>query len=130
MSSGRPPKESAITYLYRSFDRDGRLLYVGISVSPATRLGSHVLTAPWWPLARTITIEPFLSRESAGDAETKAIREEHPIHNVALHKENHRASRLNWISDKYSNRASFRQAAEESVALEAAGNLYPMAPIP
>ncbi len=35
--------------LYRIYARDGRLLYVGISVQPAIRLAEHRRAASWWP---------------------------------------------------------------------------------
>lgn len=76
-------KPGVETELYRHFDEDGRLLYVGISLSTATRLCQHRLTAKWARQVTTITIERFPSREEALKAELRAIRTENPAHNKA-----------------------------------------------
>lgn len=43
------------TVVYRCFDKEGRLLYVGISYSIFLRLGQHNDRAPWMHYATTIT---------------------------------------------------------------------------
>lgn len=75
MSDGR-------TELYRHFDAEGNLLYVGISLSTAKRLGEHRNKAAWFRKVKTITIEHYPSRKAALDAERKAVQTEHPQHNV------------------------------------------------
>ena len=74
------------TALYRFFDAQGLLLYVGISKDPQTRFGSHALTkkATWWPLVASRSIEWFDDRPSAAAAEIQAIRDESPIYNLSL----------------------------------------------
>lgn len=66
--------------LYRYFDRDGRLLYVGETSSPGARFAGHQ-SKPWISLAVRCDIEHFVSAEEAKEAERWAIREESPIHN-------------------------------------------------
>jgi hypothetical protein len=55
------------TALYRHFDADGRLLYVGISMQDIA----------------TVRIEWFYSRKEALQAELRAITTENPAHNLA-----------------------------------------------
>lgn len=68
--------------LYRQFGEDGRLLYVGVSVSAMERFRAHLDESEWAQGVRTITVEWFDTRRSAEQAERKAIRDEAPIHNT------------------------------------------------
>lgn len=69
--------------LYRFFGHDEELLYVGITMNPAGRWPKHRSDKPWWAEVATITVETFESRREALDAETEAIKTEHPRHNIA-----------------------------------------------
>lgn len=71
-----------MTNLYRHFNEDGALLYVGISLSAVNRLSAHSRGAPWFSEIVRIEIEKFDTREAAHDAEKKAIAREKPRHNV------------------------------------------------
>jgi hypothetical protein len=66
--------------LYRHFDEKGALLYVGVALTPASRLRSHVQGSPWARNVATVTIEWFPSDALA--AERGAISGEAPKHNV------------------------------------------------
>lgn len=69
--------------LYRHFDRDGRLLYVGISRDPEKRWAQH-RTQSWWVMANRVgrvSIEWFADERQARTAERAAIRLENPAHN-------------------------------------------------
>lgn len=68
------------TTLYRVFDGQERLLYVGISDDPWNRLGRH-RNAGWTHHAVRITLETHASREAAAAAELAAIRGEDPVWN-------------------------------------------------
>jgi predicted GIY-YIG superfamily endonuclease len=70
------------TYLYRHFDKDGQLLYVGISLSAMTRISQHRESSPWFDLINNITLEKFASRKAALRAETDAIQIEKPLYNI------------------------------------------------
>jgi predicted GIY-YIG superfamily endonuclease len=72
-----------VTCLYRHFDENDRLLYVGISVDALSRLIQHKRSA-WWGEVATITIQRFATRDEALKAEAEAIRCERPKHNKAL----------------------------------------------
>lgn len=71
------------TELYRHFDTDGRLLYVGVSLSTVARLSSHMCESKWSGQIASITIERFPTRQEALAAEAAAIKLERPAHNVA-----------------------------------------------
>lgn len=68
-------------YLYRHFNKDGTLLYVGISLSALARLKQHE-TSQWHDEIDSITIQKFLCRYAAEDAEMKAIKAENPLYNI------------------------------------------------
>lgn len=68
--------------LYRHYDRDGRLLYVGISLSTFARLRQHKDKSPWFDDVAAITIERFRTRAEAAKAECKAIKLEKPKWNA------------------------------------------------
>jgi hypothetical protein len=80
-----PPRRSAAiparTELYRHYDDAGNLLYIGISLSTAHRLGQHRLTSKWSHRVATITIERFATRDEALAAELRAIQTESPLFN-------------------------------------------------
>lgn len=69
--------------LYRMFDSDGVLLYVGVTGRWSRRSSEHAETQPWWPLVTSVTIEHFASREEVIDAEARAIKLEQPAYNTA-----------------------------------------------
>ncbi|MFL9922575.1 hypothetical protein PQR75_46670 [Paraburkholderia fungorum] len=69
------------TDLYRHFDADGTLLYVGISLSAIARLKQHKSAAGWRGKITKVTIETLPSREAALDAESAAIKTERPVWN-------------------------------------------------
>ena len=70
------------TDLYRMRDEGGTLLYVGISLSAASRAAQHRKTQPWWPQTARIEVEQFESRHEALSAEREAIHGESPLYNV------------------------------------------------
>jgi predicted GIY-YIG superfamily endonuclease len=70
------------TFLYRLFDADGALLYVGITRTLDRRMQQHALKQPWWPeVAKTVTTE-YRTRAQAARAEHAAIEAENPRHNA------------------------------------------------
>lgn len=76
-------QEGTPTALYRIYDADGALLYVGISIRLPERVAEHSKDKPWWMSAARIDLEHFPDRTSAGIAEAAAIRAERPIHNTS-----------------------------------------------
>lgn len=68
--------------LYRFFNSDGGLLYIGISVNAPQRFKRHKGDQPWWLEVAQITIERYASRADVLAAEKRAIETEHPLYNV------------------------------------------------
>ena len=70
-------------YLYRHFDKDGVLLYVGISISVIVRLSSHAASSLWFDNISKIEIEieKFNTKKEALYFEKIAIAKENPLHN-------------------------------------------------
>ena len=69
--------------LYRFFDADGGLLYVGISVNVWARFSQHRQGSAFFPEAATVTLQSgFASRDELRVAEAAAIRAEKPRFNV------------------------------------------------
>lgn len=66
--------------VYRFFDHQGALLYVGKAVNPDSRQRQHERRA-WWPDVRHITREWYDSDDDARRAEDLAIRDEGPLYN-------------------------------------------------
>lgn len=77
----RPPLRERPCALYRHFDGEGRLLYVGIAVNPLVRSLQHRHGAPWWREVVEIRLTHYASRDAAMAAERQAIRTEKPRHN-------------------------------------------------
>lgn len=71
-----------LTALYRFFDADGRLLYVGISDNIRSRWGHHRNHKSWWPDVARATVELFDTWGAAAEAEDLAIKTEDPLYNV------------------------------------------------
>lgn len=79
--AARSPDERR-TSVYRIFDEDGYLLYVGVAVEPFTRLDTHYRKKPWWHLVHHVDIEWFATRQDAMDEELRVIRTNIPVYNV------------------------------------------------
>jgi len=76
------PDVDTETALYRHFDSDGKLLYVGISLSAVHRLGQHRDHSRWFRRIANVTIEWLPTRADALAAERAAIRDENPECNI------------------------------------------------
>ena len=70
------------TCLYRLYDASGRLLYAGITSTPARRWKEHRTEhREWWPQVAETRVVWFLERSHALHAERDAVRTELPFHN-------------------------------------------------
>lgn len=69
--------------LYRFFDADGDLLYIGVTARGPVRFAEHI-EKEWWLLTASLTIEHLgvISRIQAMDIEAAAIRAESPPYNA------------------------------------------------
>lgn len=73
------------TALYRLYDVNDVLLYIGISENPEARWKTHVSTAHWWPQVHRKTVE-WHGGGCWGpvyNAEALAIKQERPVYNIA-----------------------------------------------
>jgi excinuclease UvrABC nuclease subunit len=75
------------TQLYRAFDDDGNLLYVGISSQVFARFDQHAHTSEWMYECCYVEIEHFRTRNEALAAEKYIIQTESPKFNQ-VHKRN------------------------------------------
>jgi predicted GIY-YIG superfamily endonuclease len=60
--------------LYRYFDKNDRLLYVGVSKSASARLTQHIGVSHWAYQITRVNIEKHLNRAAARAAELQAIK--------------------------------------------------------
>ena len=67
--------------LYRHFDKNGILLYIGISMNLFARLKAHQKQSHWFNLIDRIEIKHFETREEVLMAEKLAIQKERPLYN-------------------------------------------------
>lgn len=82
-SSNRPRRTNKATFLYRFFDADDVLLYVGITDNLSERTFNHAMSSSWMDFAVRSTIERYKTRREAEKTEVEAIRSERPLFNVA-----------------------------------------------
>ncbi len=68
--------------LYRFYDEQDRLLYVGISLTLIIRMSSHRATKNWWRDVSRVRVQHYPNRDAATAAEAIAIRGEKPLHNI------------------------------------------------
>jgi predicted GIY-YIG superfamily endonuclease len=75
--------EAVRTAVYRFYDGDGELLYVGITKDPVSRFRDHERNnaETWWPLMRSWHVDWHDSRPQAAAAEVMAIEREAPRFN-------------------------------------------------
>lgn len=85
-------------WIYRVFDKDGQLLYVGETANPLVRLRQHAglgaaydhhrrTVSPWFPHMDTIHLEPCDYQALAREKEAEYIRLEKPKFNQIHNKE-------------------------------------------
>lgn len=70
------------TDVYRLYDEQGRLLYIGISGNLPQRLMLHSRDKEWWPRVSRAEAEEHPTRRAAFDAEYAAILSEAPLFNT------------------------------------------------
>lgn len=70
------------TFVYRCYDVEGRLLYVGCTTDPKTRLEAHRKNAWWWFQMSRTRLLVFEDRAYALAKESDAIAGEKPLWNV------------------------------------------------
>jgi len=100
-----PKPSTGPTSLYRFYDVDGTLLYIGITNQRHWRFQQHE-GKEWWPQVATATVTHYLTRSEAQCAEAAAISAEHPVYNVVgNHAPGHITSRLAEHEQRLTERA-------------------------
>lgn len=84
-------------YVYRCFDTDGALLYVGVTVDLPARLATHQVQSPWAPLVSKVRAKVYAGSTLGRAAERKAILTEHPRWNTT----GRWAGRHTWARDDW-----------------------------
>jgi predicted GIY-YIG superfamily endonuclease len=69
--------------LYRFYDQNDQLLYVGITKFFEPRLKQHYKNADWFFETARVTLEHYQTRQDVERAESVAIKTEKPIYNIA-----------------------------------------------
>lgn len=69
--------------LYRFYNEEGHLLYVGITKFFEPRLKQHYKNADWFFETASVKLEHFQTRQQVEKAESQAIKHEKPIYNIA-----------------------------------------------
>jgi hypothetical protein len=90
------------TAVYRCFDRDGRLVYVGASCLGLVRFHQHQAEKGWWPCVARVEVEHYANRAEALAAERAAIEAEAPRFNIhhGLRRSVTVRRRQEWASDQ------------------------------
>lgn len=71
---------ATVSHLYRFFDSEKTLLYVGVTTNPKVRWMVHRNGSPWWRIARFVSLEPVPSAERL-QREQQAIEQGRPKFN-------------------------------------------------
>jgi len=71
------------TYVYRLYDAEDRLLYIGLTMGTERRFEKH-RRRPWWKDVTRTDIQVHPDRESAKSAERVALNTENPMHNLRV----------------------------------------------
>jgi predicted GIY-YIG superfamily endonuclease len=83
VSPAAPKGQPERTALYRLFDANGTLLYLGISRNPENRWKLHSDRQTWWHHVAEKTVEWYPSRTEAEAAEARLTAEELPLYDRA-----------------------------------------------
>jgi len=69
-------------FVYRCFDADGRLIYVGCSRTPKNRMDQHRANSWWFEQVERVRFTVFPNKDYALWMERRAIETEHPRWNI------------------------------------------------
>lgn len=83
------PRYGPATAIYRFYDAEQQLLYVGITGQPRERWAKHRRNAGWWASAAFVAVEICPSEWEALAAERAAIQTESPRFNKRSRKGGH-----------------------------------------
>jgi len=70
------------TDVYKAFDDDGEILYVGISYDASERLRQHRRSSRWWGMATWFEVDRYATREEAENVEAASVMFDDPPFNI------------------------------------------------
>lgn len=70
------------TAVYRLYDANDRLLYVGMGRNPMGRWSSHADQHAWWPSVVRFEVTWYPNRREAAAEERRALKEDDTVHNI------------------------------------------------
>lgn len=117
----RPNNEP--TALYRLYDADDNLLYLGISFDPDSRLKEHQNEKHWAHLVVRRTVDWYSSRPNALSAEAAATAVEKPLHDSSWRK-TATDGRPQWLNPEGRTRVEHELAAEIEKGLHWLGKVF------
>lgn len=100
--------------LYRFFDADGVLLYIGKTVNPSARFKEHCSVKSWWQEVSHIRLEHQQSLGELNEAERIAIQTEHPKYNRINNSAAISAAKIVSLNSAGKNLADVRAARDEA----------------
>lgn len=86
---GLPHREASLIYhampftVYRQYDSDGVLLYVGCTDNLDRRTAEHRRNSPWWSQVGRIESELLPNHAAARAEEWRLIKTADPLYNIA-----------------------------------------------
>lgn len=69
--------------VYRCFDDEDDLIYVGSTINAARRIRQHRSSTYWWEDVERVTFDTYDTEAHARRAEAEAIASEEPFYNIA-----------------------------------------------
>lgn len=72
------------TYVYYFYDRQGNLLYVGMTDNIERRWAQHAVSKPWWHMVARKEYVQYPTRTEAARVEAHQIRIQRPMFNRAI----------------------------------------------
>lgn len=113
-----PYQSPGRTALYRLYDADDELLYVGITWNPKSRWAQHATHKSWWHTVTRKTVEWHEDRSSAIAAEARATAAEKPRYDDSARRDQKTPRRD--LPDHEG-----RRKVEESLTLRIKEGVYP-----
>jgi len=99
--------------LYRTYSKDGTLLYIGQSNSWPRRFIEHRKQSSWFSIATQVQIESFLTKQQLDEAEIYAIKTEKPAYNIMHNAGEKRDIAANL--DGWGNRSRHKNSVSEDI---------------
>jgi len=98
--------------LYRHFNKNNNLLYIGVSLNVLSRLYQHKLNTHWFSEITLVTIQSFDTREEALEAEKDAIAKEKPLYNIKFQPPQKESEEINIIMPNLPRLLSVKETAK------------------